>query len=87
MRDRFLFLLLGGALVLAGYFMGQMHTVSTAEAQTMVLSSDTHYFAFGDALITSSADGKTLHFWTNNERNKKLERKPIYVASVTADEK
>lgn len=85
MRDRLTFLLLGGALVLAGYFMGQMHAPNTAEAQTTVLSSDTRYFRYGDALITTSADGRTLHFWSTNERNKELERKPILVASVTAD--
>jgi len=85
MRDRFLFLLLGGALVLAGYLMGQTHAVSTADAQTVVLSADTRYFRYGDALITTSADGKTLHFWTTNDRNTELERKPIYVTSVTAE--
>jgi hypothetical protein len=80
-------LLLGAALVAVGYFFGSTQSEKAAYAQTTVTGSG--FFVSGNpAIITSSADGKSLYFWSASLLDEVLNdaNKPKYVGSVTAQQ-
>jgi len=56
--------LLGGALVGLGYLLANMSAGNQAHAQTVLSSQMSFYNSGRAAIVTSSADGKTLYFWS-----------------------
>ena len=81
MRERVGFLVAGGLLVALGYAIATFDALPAAEAQSTVLSNQVRFFRAGDAVITASDDGRTLHFWSTNERDTDLQVRPRYVTT------
>ena len=81
-------LLLGAAFVAVGYFLGSMQSDKVAFAQTTVSGQSGFFVSGNPAIITSSADGKSLHFWSTSNFEEELSdaNKPKYVGSVNAQQ-
>ncbi len=79
-------MLLGAAFVALGYLLGSMQSDNTAFAQTTIGGQSGLFVSGNPAIITSSADGKSLHFWSTSINPEVLNpgAKPVYVGSVAA---
>ena len=56
--------LLGGALVALGYLLASTTGGNPAYAQTVLSGQLSFYNSGRPAILTASADGKTLYFWS-----------------------
>ncbi len=81
-------MLLGAAFVALGYLFGSMQSDNAAFAQTTVGGQMGLFVSGNPAIITSSADGKSLHLWSTSINPEVLNptNKPVYVGSFTAKE-
>lgn len=87
MRDKLTFLLLGGALMMAGYFLGDSDAgVPAANAQEYIQRDDIRYMRHGETIITQSEDGLTLHFWSTNDHDERIFRPVRYITSIERDD-
>lgn len=87
MRSHLNAMIIGGCLVLAGFGLGRTmpSPEPTAEAQTVVPANLSPFRSGNPAIITSSADGRTLHIWSRaNSSDDEIfdNRRPVYVGSV-----
>jgi len=90
MKERTKCMILGGCLVLAGFLVGRAGLIATPRAEAVTtLPGDYSPFKSGNgAIISSSADGKTLYIWAprGNQREQLWDRAlPVYMGSVTAN--
>lgn len=76
----------GGALVLAGYLLGSLQPPRPAAAQTVVPGTFQFFSSGRPAILTTSDDGKTLHFWSTGLQPEVMNQAmiPQYVTSVRA---
>ena len=81
-------MLLGGAFVAVGYLLGSMQSDKAAFAQTAVSGQMGIFESGNPAIVTSSADGKSLHFWSISINPEVLSprNKPAYIGSVVAQQ-
>jgi len=89
MSERIKMLVIGGSLVLAGFLVGTMNVSSTptAEAATTLPENWSPFRGGSGAIVTQSADGKTLYLWApkGNSREQLLDRAaPVYVGAIQA---
>jgi hypothetical protein len=56
--------LLGAGLVGLGYWLGSIHLEKPAQAQTIANSQMAFYNSGRPAILTASADGRTIYFWS-----------------------
>jgi len=82
--------LLGAALVLVGYHLRSLsldRTDGSAFAQEYQPVGSSFFKSGNPAIITSSADGKTLHFWGLNNRSETIDRRfaPRYVGEISSE--
>lgn len=87
MRDKLMYLFLGGALVMAGYLIGQSNAgLPDANAQEYIPREDVRFMRHGETIITQSEDGLTLHFWSTNEHDERIFRPVRYISSIDQDD-
>ena len=79
-------LLIGAALLAAGYLAGSLHSDHAVSAQTVVSGQARFFVSGGPAIVTASNDGKTLHFWSMSLTPEVLNptNRPQYVGKVDA---
>jgi hypothetical protein len=89
MREKLVYMAMGAGFAAIGFIAGQagqMLQPARAQLQTDRNFPDAPYFRSGrEAIITSSADGRTLHFWSPQGTDEDLMQRtlPQYIGSKT----